>query len=596
MKKKIPTDKSCSKKSPATNFDTGTHGKAPKAGAEDVTGKLTSDRRPSFVTLSELPVKAFYSAVDHGVDSGADACADSGVDAGVDSGASASPNALGALEDPGTYPYTRGIHANMYRGRLWTMRQYSGFGSAEEANQRFHFLLKQGTTGLSVAFDLPTQMGKDSIHPQAVGEVGRVGVAISSVEDMDRLLAGVPLDQISISMTINATASILLGMLMVVAEKRGVPWSSLRGTIQNDVLKEYMARGTYIYPPRPALRIVTDIFEFCGVHVPQFNTISISGYHIREAGSTAVDEVAFTLADGIAYVEAAIARGLKVDDFAPRLAFFFNSHLDFLEEIAKFRAARRMWARIMKERFGATRAESMMLRFHTQTAGSSLTAQQPLNNIVRTTIEAMAAVLGGTQSLHTNSYDEALGLPTDHSALVALRTQQIIAEESGLANVVDPLGGAPLIEAWTDRIEREALQRIRQIDELGGMVMAIEAGLPQREIESAAYRFQQRVEAREFKVVGVNSYQVEEGAEQVPQLLKVAPEIEQGQCERLRRYMERRDGAKVAQSLDAVRRAAKGADNLMPLIVEALRVECTLGEISDALRDVFGEYHGGFVR
>ncbi|MFM1846781.1 MAG: hypothetical protein RL417_255, partial [Pseudomonadota bacterium] len=453
---------------------------------------------------------------------------------------------------------------------------------------RYHYLLKQGTTGLSVAFDLPTQMGRDSDHPLARGEVGKVGVAISSVEDMAVLLKDIPLAEVSISMTINATASILLAYLLVVAEEQKVPWGALNGTIQNDVLKEYIARGTYIYPPAPALRIVTDIFGFCSAEVPQWNTISISGYHIREAGSTADQEIAFTLADGIAYVEAAIDAGLHVDEFAPRLAFFFNCHNDFLEEIAKFRAARRMWAKIMRDRFGARNPKSQMLRFHTQTAGSSLTAQQPLNNIVRTTVQALAAVLGGTQSLHTNSFDEALGLPTEESATIALRTQQVIAHESGVASSADPLGGAYLIEAWTDRLEALASQRLEYIDTVGGMVRAIEQGHPQREIERAAYAYQQRIESKEQIIVGMNEFAAEE--ESTPPIMKMDPKGEGEQKARLQALRASRDSAGVAAALAALERGARDGTNLMPLIVDAARKRVTLGEISDVFRREFGEY------
>ena len=492
---------------------------------------------------------------------------------------------------PGDYPFTRGIHQTMYRGKMWTMRQYAGFGSAREANERYKYLLAQGTTGLSVAFDLPTQMGRDSDHGLAKGEVGKVGVAISTVEDMEILLKDIPLDQVSISMTINATAAILLSLLLVVAERRNIPWTELRGTIQNDILKEYIARGTYIYPPRSALRIVTDIFQFCSVNTPKFNTISISGYHIREAGSTAVEEVAFTLADGIAYVDAALSCGLKVDDFAPRLAFFFNCHNDFFEEVAKFRAARTMWATIMKERFGAKSPQSLMLRFHTQTAGSSLTAQQPLNNISRTTVQALAAVLGGTQSLHTNSFDEALGLPTEESALVALRTQQVIANESGVATSADPLGGSYLVESLTDQIIKEATARIELIDRMGGMLRAIEEGYPQGEIENSAYLYQQKIESGEQIIVGVNKFQVEEGIE--PPILAVDPVVERDQISRLTAYRAVRDNNKAEQALKNISAAATSNGNFMPVIIDALRVGSTLGELSDVLRGHFGEYHPG---
>ncbi len=490
--------------------------------------------------------------------------------------------------EAGVFPYTRGVHNTMYRGKVWTMRQYAGFGTAAEANARYRYLLQQGTTGLSVAFDLPTQMGRDSDHGLAKGEVGRVGVAISSVEDMERLFDSIPLEDVSISMTINATASILLSLLLVVAERRGVSWNALRGTIQNDILKEYIARGTYIYPPKPAMRITTDIISFCSKEVPQWNTISISGYHIREAGSTAVQEVAFTLADGIAYVEAAVKAGLDVDAFAPRLAFFFNCHNDFLEEVAKFRAARSLWAKIMKERFGAKKEASLQLRFHTQTAGSSLTAQQPLNNVVRTTVQALAAVMGGTQSLHTNSYDEALGLPTEASARVALRTQQVLAHESGVADVVDPFGGSYLIESWTDRIESEAKKLIDHIDSVGGMLSAIEIGFPQAEIEKAAYQYQCEIDSGERIVVGVNKFTVTDDAE--TQIQGLNPKGEEEQCERLRVYRASRDEKAAVASLVALKEAALNGSNTMPHIVAALKTKATLGEVSDVFRGVFGEY------
>lgn len=498
------------------------------------------------------------------------------------------PDVAARLGTPGEYPFTRGIHNSMYRGKLWTMRQYAGFGTAAEANARYKYLLAQGTTGLSVAFDLPTQMGRDSDHPLARGEVGKVGVAIASAANMETLLDGIPLEDVSISMTINATAAILLSLLLVVAERRGVPWNKLNGTIQNDVLKEYIARGTYIYPPRHAMRIITDIFDFCRREVPLWNTISISGYHIREAGSTATEEVAFTLADGIAYVEAALKAGLKIDEFAPRLAFFFNCHNDFLEEVAKFRAARRMWARIMKERFGAKDPKSMMLRFHTQTAGSSLTAQQPLNNVVRTTVQAMAAVFGGTQSLHTNSYDEALGLPTEESATVALRTQQVIAHESGIAASVDPLGGSYLIESFTDRIEAEAEKRIKLIDSMGGMLQAIEEGYPQKEIERSAYSYQQKIESGQQVIVGMNKFVAAE--EKAPPLQKMNPKGEEDQRQHLAELRQSRDAKKVHELRHQLVRVAKEGGNLMPVVVESVRHSLTLGEISNCLREVFGEY------
>ncbi|MCB0354899.1 MAG: methylmalonyl-CoA mutase, partial [Bdellovibrionales bacterium] len=470
-------------------------------------------------------------------------------------------------------------------------RQYAGFGTASESNERYHYLLKSGITGLSIAFDLPTQMGRDSDHVLSKGEVGKVGVAISTPEDMAILLEGIPLEKVSISMTINSTAAILLSFLLLVAEKQSVPWSKLQGTIQNDLLKEYIARGTYIYPPGPALRIITDIFSFCQKKVPEWNTISISGYHIREAGSTAVDEIAFTLANAICYVEAALRAGMQIDDFAPRLAFFFNCHNDFLEEVSKFRAARRLWAKIMKERFGAKNPKSMMLRFHTQTAGSSLTAQQPHNNIVRTTVQAMAAVFGGTQSLHTNSFDEALGLPTEESATIALRTQQILAEESGIANSVDPLGGSYLIEAWTDRLEKEALEQIEHIDRMGGMLRAIDEGYPQECIEKSAFEFQKMVEQDQYRVVGVNSYRTEEEA--APPLLALSPKGEREQCERLAAYRKKRDSQAHRAGLQALKSCAesKGGD-VVEAILASARAHATLGEMSDVLREVFGEYQG----
>ncbi len=498
------------------------------------------------------------------------------------------PDGQPELGEPGEFPYTRGIHPTMYRGRLWTMRQYAGFGSAQQTNQRFKYLLRHGQTGLSVAFDLPTQSGHDSDSPFAEGEVGKVGVAIDSLEDMETLLADIPLDQATTSMTINAPASVLLAMYIGVAEKQGVRQHQIGGTIQNDVLKEYIARGLYIYPPGPTMRITTDVFAYCAKHGPRWNTISISGYHIREAGSTAVQEVAFTLANAIAYVQAALNAGLVVDDFGPRLAFFWNAQMDFLEEIAKYRAARRMWARIVKERFGAKKPASLMMRFHTQTAGASLTAQQPLNNVVRTAVEAMAAVLGGTQSLHTNSYDEALALPTEESARIALRTQQIIAEETGVASTVDPLGGAYAIEDLTDRIEQGAWDYIERIDALGGAVEAIQQGFQQTEIMHAAYEYQRQVEAGDRQVVGVNAFEMEEPER--PDILRLDPELAQQQIARLQALRRRRDGATVSRSLDALKRAAEGTDNLMPPILNAVRAYGSIGEICDALREVFGEY------
>jgi methylmalonyl-CoA mutase N-terminal domain/subunit len=492
------------------------------------------------------------------------------------------------LSAPGEFPYTRGIYKDMYRGRLWTMRQYAGYATAEESNARYKYLLAQGTTGLSVAFDLPTQIGLDSDDTLALGEVGKVGVAIDSLEDMERLFAGIPLDEVSTSMTINATAAILLSLYLAVARKQGVPFNKVRGTLQNDILKEYIARGTYIYPPAPSLRLVTDIFGFCAREVPNWNTISISGYHIREAGSTAVQEVAFTLADGITYVEAALATGLKIDDFAPRLSFFFNAHNNLLEEIAKFRAARRLWARIMRDRFKARDPRSLMLRFHTQTAGSSLTAQQPEVNVVRTTIQALAAVLGGTQSLHTNSMDEALALPTEASARVALRTQQVIAYESGVTEIADPLGGSYAIEQLTDEIEEKAVEYLKKIEAMGGMLRAIETGYVQREIQEAAYRYQKAVEAQEQVVVGVNKFQLDE--ELPVNVLRIDPTLEQAQVERLRALRERRDGQTATAALARLEQAATTDENLLPRILECVEAYATVGEISNTLRRVWSEY------
>jgi len=489
---------------------------------------------------------------------------------------------------PGTYPFSRGIQPTMYRGRLWTMRQYAGFGSAEDTNKRYKYLLQHGQTGLSVAFDLPTQMGYDSTHALASGEVGKVGVAIDSLEDMERLFDGIPLGKVSTSMTINSTAAILLAMYMCVGEKQGVSPDNLNGTIQNDVLKEYVARGTYIFPPEDSMRIITNIFAFCNQQLPKWNMISISGYHIREAGSTAVQEVAFTLANGIAYVEAAIKAGMDVDQFGGRLSFFFNVHNNFLEEVAKFRAARRLWARIMKERFGSKNPRAMMLRFHTQTAGCTLTAQQPDNNIVRVTLQALASVLGGTQSLHTNSMDEALALPSDRAVRIALRTQQVIGYESGVTDSVDPLAGSYLIESLTNAIEEKSKAYINKIDEIGGVVRAIEEGYIQREIQNSAYVYQKRVESGEEVVVGVNRFQVDEPPPE--NLLKVDPEVEKKQVERLTKLKKRRDSQRVKNTLQSLERAASNDENVMPHIVEAVRNYATLGEISDALRKVFHEY------
>ncbi len=490
---------------------------------------------------------------------------------------------------PGQFPYTRGVQATMYRGRLWTMRQYAGMGDAEESNRRYKYLLSQGTTGLSVAFDLPTQIGMDSDSPLAMGEVGKVGVAIDSIEDMMRLFDGINLEKISTSMTINASASILLALYIVTARRTGQDVRKLSGTVQNDVLKEYIARGTYIYPPAQAMRIITDIFSYTNENVPEWNTISISGYHMREAGSTAVQEVAFTLANGITYVQAAIDAGLDVDKFAPRLSFFFNAHSNFLEEVAKFRAARRMWARIMRDRFGAKNAKSWMLRFHTQTAGSTLTAQQPENNIVRTALQAMSAVLGGTQSLHTNSFDEALALPTEQSARIALRTQQIVAYESGAPQTIDPLAGSYYIEALTNQIEAGARAYIDKIDAMGGVLKAIERGYIQQEIQNAAYEYQQKVDRHEAIVVGVNAFELDE-EKSIP-LQRIDESLERKQVERLRAVRAKRDQGKWQAALKQVEDTARGTGNLMPVIVEAVEANGTVGEISDAMRHVYGEYH-----
>jgi methylmalonyl-CoA mutase N-terminal domain/subunit len=489
---------------------------------------------------------------------------------------------------PGEYPFTRGVQPTMYRGRFWTMRQYAGFGTARESNERYKYLLAAGQTGLSVAFDLPTQMGYDSDAAMSQGEVGKVGVAIDSLADMEILFDGIPLDQVSTSMTINSTAAILLAMYIAVAEKQGVSADKISGTIQNDILKEYMARGTYIYPPKESMRIITDIFAFCKDHVPKWNTISISGYHIREAGSSAVQEVAFTLADGIAYVDAAIKAGLDVDEFAPRLAFFFNAHNNLLEEVAKFRAARRMWARIMKERFKARDSRSMMLRFHTQTAGCTLTAQQPDNNIMRVTIQALAAVLGGTQSLHTNSRDEALALPTEDSVRIALRTQQVIAYESGAADSADPLAGSFLVESLTDQIEKAAFAYIEKIDQLGGAVEAISRGFQQKEIQDSAYSYQKAIESGDQVIVGVNKFTIQEPPP--ADLLKIKEEVEIAQKKALAKMKAERDMTKVKASLSALEAAAKGTDNLMPHILNAVKVYATLGEIADVFREVFGKH------
>ncbi|MEW6522555.1 MAG: methylmalonyl-CoA mutase family protein [Bacillota bacterium] len=523
------------------------------------------ESRPEFQTISGLPVERLYGpehleAVDY----------------------------LDHLGFPGEYPFTRGVQPTMYRGRPWTMRQYAGFASAEESNRRYRFLLQQGQTGLSVAFDLPTQIGYDSDHPMAAGEVGRVGVAIDSLDDMEVLFDAIPLDQVSTSMTINAPAAILLAMYVAVAEKQGVPLEKLNGTVQNDILKEYAARGTYIFPPGPSMRLVTDVFEYCSRQLPQWNTISISGYHIREAGSTAVQEVAFTLANGVAYVRAAMKKGLDVDEFGPRLSFFFNSHLDFFEEVAKFRAARRLWASLMKEKFGAKNPKSWMLRFHTQTAGSTLTAQQPDNNVVRVALQALAAVLGGTQSLHTNSRDEALALPSEEAVRIALRTQQLIAYESGVTSTIDPLGGSYFVEHLTGAIERAAREYIDRIEDMGGAPAAIERGYIQREIQESAYRYQRSVETGDRKVVGVNAFTVKE--DPPTNLLRVDPKVGERQKTRLQRLRRERDNARVRECLGALQEEAAGEANLMPLFLDAVKARATLGEICDVLRSVFGEY------
>ncbi|MDI3310830.1 MAG: methylmalonyl-CoA mutase family protein [Thermoanaerobacterium sp.] len=502
-------------------------------------------------------------------------------------------NYLNDLGFPGQYPFTRGVQPTMYRGRFWTMRQYAGFGTAEESNARYKYLLSQGQTGLSIAFDLPTQIGYDSDHPMAEGEVGKVGVAVDSLLDMEVLFEGIPLDKVSTSMTINAPAAVLLAMYIVVAEKQGVYLDKLEGTIQNDILKEYIARGTYIFPIEPSLRLTTDIFKYCSEYIPKWNTISISGYHIREAGATAVQEIAFTLANGIEYVNAALKAGLNIDDFAPRLSFFFSAHSDLLEEVAKFRAARRMWARIMKERFNAKNLKSMMLRFHTQTGGSTLTAQQPDNNIVRVALQALAAVLGGTQSLHTNSRDEALALPSEDSVKIALRTQQIIAYESGVCDTPDPLAGSYYVEYLTDQIEDKALQYIKKIDELGGAACAISNGFIQKEIQDSAYRYQKEIEKGERIIVGLNKFKSEEKYH--GNLLKVDPQVGEMQKEKLRKLKTQRDNEEVKRRLSELKEAACGQENLMPKIIDAVRVYATLGEICDVLRSVFGEYRENII-
>jgi len=528
--------------------------------------KRVGERDTEFSTVSSLPIEPLYTWEDLG----------SGWNPGE------------RLGFPGEYPYTRGIHPSMYRSRLWTMRQFAGFGSAEQTNQRFHYLLGQGQTGLSVAFDLPTLMGRDSDDSMSRGEVGREGVAIDSLADMERLFEGIPLDRVSTSMTINAPAAVLFAMYLAVAEKQGVPIEKLNGTLQNDILKEYIAQKEWIYPPRPSLRIITDLIAYCVDHVPKWNTISISGYHIREAGSTAVQELAFTLADGIAYVQAGIAAGLDVDSFAPRLSFFWNSHNDFFEEVCKLRAARRMWAQIMRERFGAKQPQSWMLRFHTQTAGCSLTAQQPHNNIVRVTIQALAAVLGGTQSLHTDSFDEALALPSDHAVTVALRTQQILAEESGVTHTIDPLGGSYFVESLTDRMERDAHSYIERIDGMGGVVAAIENGFQQKEIAEAAYRYQAQVDGKAKAIIGVNKHEMDESVR--VEVLKIDPGVEPRQLAGLAQLRQERDGERVGQTIQALRHAAETGENLIPVMLDAVRAYATVGEICEALVPVFGTY------
>jgi len=531
----------------------------------DKTVNNYGERKEQFTTGSNRPVKALYSPLDvEDIDY------------------------LEEINFPGQFPYTRGVYPTMYRSRLWTMRQYAGFGTAKETNERFRYLLDHGQTGLSVAFDLPTQIGYDSDHEMSKGEVGRVGVAIDTLADMETLFDQIPLDKVSTSMTINAPASVLLAMYIAVAEKQGVEKEKLSGTIQNDILKEYIARGTYIFPPEPSLRLITDIFDYCSKELPSWNTISISGYHIREAGSDAVQELAFTIADGIEYVESALSIGMDVDSFAPRLSFFFNGQMDFLEEVAKFRAARRLWAEIMKDRFGAEKAKSCMLRFHTQTAGAALTAQQPQNNIVRVAIQALAAVLGGTQSLHTNSFDEALGLPTEEAAKIALRTQQIIAEESGVADTIDPLAGSYYIESMTDKLVEEAREYLDEIEELGGMAEAIKAGYVQREIQESAYQEQKAIESGEKAVIGVNKHK--EDSEEIGDILKVDPNLEKDQCQQLSEIRADRDSDITEKHLEDIRNAAINDKNLMYPILDAVRDYVSIGEICGVLREEFGEY------
>jgi len=534
--------------------------------AREPRSPAASERPSGFTTLSGIPLKERYEAEDL---------------------KNFDPEKK--LGRPGEFPYTRGVYPTMYRGRLWTMRQFAGFGTPEQTNRRFHYLIEHGQTGLSTAFHFPTLMGYDSDSPRARGEVGVCGVAVDTLRDMELLFDGIPLDKVTTSMTINPPASVLLCMYIAVAEKQGVPMEKVSGTIQNDILKEYIAQNSYVFPPQPSMRLVVDSIEYCTKHLPKFNPISISGYHIREAGSTAVQELAFTVADGIAYVQACVDRGLNVDDFAPRLSFFWDVHNDFFEEIAKMRAARRMWAHLMRDRFGAKKPESMRMRFHCQTAGVSLTAQQPYNNVVRVALQALAAVLGGTQSLHTNSLDETLALPTDEAVRIALRTQQIIAHESGVAKTIDPLGGSYFVETLTDTLEEKAYDYIRRIDEVGGMVRAIELGFPIQEIAEASFRYQRKVESGEEKIVGLNDFLSED--EKPLEILKIDPAVERTQIENLRKVKASRDAAKVQSCLERIRVAAQGSDNLMPLILDAVRVYASVGEIMGTLREVWGEYH-----
>ncbi len=523
------------------------------------------ERMPRYSTISDMEIEPIYTPDDQ---DGRDDSKDIGL--------------------PGEYPYTRGVYPSMYRGKFWTMRQFAGFGSPEDTNQRFKFLLAEGQTGLSTAFDMPVLMGYDADHARSLGEVGREGVSVSTLEDMERLFADIPLDKVTTSMTVNCTASIILAMYFAMAQKRGIPLEKVGGTIQNDMLKEFIAQKEWICPPEPAVRVVTDMIEFCAKSAPRWHAVSISGYHIREAGSTAVQELAFTLADGIGYVQAAVGRGLDVDDFAPRLSFFFNLHNDFLEEIAKLRAARRIWARVMKERFGAKNPKSLLLRTHAQTSGASLTAQQPFNNVVRVAMQALAGVLGGVQSLHTNSMDETLALPTEQAVMVALRTQQIIAEESGVTNTIDPFGGSWAMEALTDKMEKDAMAYINRIDELGGIIRAIDIGYPQKEIADAAYRYQQQLDVGEKVIVGVNKYEVPE--ERPIEILKIDHSVESNQVERVRKIKRTRDAGAVREHLGRVHAACRNGTNLMPVLIDAVKDHCTLGEISDIYRDVFGVY------